>query len=334
MSQGTIEELIYARQIYKLHLKQQIEEDYADAKPARIFRGVQNDSTRKGELFGLENLLKFKDGSFIADLWTATSKKCPSIKTGRNEPLIHNVNEISTALCGMSEEEVENLGGSDDCFIPLTHPADDADRNEDSIFPEIKNTLDAAVRHSAFMREDEGRAVLNYGENGFDGEVGQESQLAALACDVLCQDNSDCEETIRPEEVPSAHDLNCKHLKTSSANPQAEDYCMNATLLGSTLFLKVGASGEKHPKTTESFSRNTFAPPLKDEAENATDSVNSSLSKPNQHIDRGILMGRAVAKDKMHKTPRGIHIANYGKKHTRSGERERAAGRSNIPCQI
>jgi hypothetical protein len=48
----------------------------------------------------------------------STSKKCPSIKNGWNEPQIYNVNETSTALCGISEEEVENLGAPDDSFIP------------------------------------------------------------------------------------------------------------------------------------------------------------------------------------------------------------------------
>lgn len=84
IAQGTIEELRYARQLYKTHLKQESLEssDYATAETIRMFRGVQGDSSRKGELFGLENLLKFKDGSFTKGkgMWK-TSSKDPSLCT-------------------------------------------------------------------------------------------------------------------------------------------------------------------------------------------------------------------------------------------------------------
>jgi hypothetical protein len=85
VSQGTVEELIYARKIYKLHLKQLIEEEYADVKPAQIFRSVQHDSTKKGELFGMENLLKFKDGS-LSQICGALSQK--SARQTKPSPLL------------------------------------------------------------------------------------------------------------------------------------------------------------------------------------------------------------------------------------------------------
>jgi hypothetical protein len=64
VASGTIEELMYMRQVYKVHLKTQTlkSDDYSTVQPARIFRGVDKDKNRKGELFGLENLLKFIDG--------------------------------------------------------------------------------------------------------------------------------------------------------------------------------------------------------------------------------------------------------------------------------
>ena len=92
VARGTIEELIYARQVYKVQLKKQTLGHNTDGKnQPQIFRGVAKDKNRcvlspsrgghlytllisrfaynfhrKGELFGLENLLKFKDGSFMS----------------------------------------------------------------------------------------------------------------------------------------------------------------------------------------------------------------------------------------------------------------------------
>ena len=55
VARGTIEELMYARQIYKVHLtKETLESTCLEktSQPARIFRGVDKDPNRKGELFG------------------------------------------------------------------------------------------------------------------------------------------------------------------------------------------------------------------------------------------------------------------------------------------
>lgn len=69
VARGTIEELIYQRQVYKVQLKKQTLEatELGEDQP-QIFRGVDKDKNRKGELFGIENLLKFKDGSFMSSL--------------------------------------------------------------------------------------------------------------------------------------------------------------------------------------------------------------------------------------------------------------------------
>ncbi|KAL2152576.1 hypothetical protein VTH82DRAFT_5760 [Thermothelomyces myriococcoides] len=57
VSAGTIEEIVYARQIYK---QQQANIGYNASSERRYFKGVQQDSTRKGEIFGLENLFSFR----------------------------------------------------------------------------------------------------------------------------------------------------------------------------------------------------------------------------------------------------------------------------------
>ena len=55
MSAGCIEEIIYLRQLYKQQLAA-ASIDGCSAK--RYFRAVQGDSKRKGELFGIKNLLR------------------------------------------------------------------------------------------------------------------------------------------------------------------------------------------------------------------------------------------------------------------------------------
>lgn len=56
VSAGTIEEIVYARQIYK---QQQANIGYNASNERRYFKGVQQDKDRKGELFGLKNLFSF-----------------------------------------------------------------------------------------------------------------------------------------------------------------------------------------------------------------------------------------------------------------------------------
>lgn len=56
ISTGTIEEITYARQIYK---QQQANIGYSASNERRYFKGVQQDSSRKGEIFGIQNLLTF-----------------------------------------------------------------------------------------------------------------------------------------------------------------------------------------------------------------------------------------------------------------------------------
>ncbi|KAI1081465.1 P-loop containing nucleoside triphosphate hydrolase protein [Whalleya microplaca] len=56
ISTGTIEEITYARQIYK---QQQANIGYNASNERRYFKGVQQDSERKGEIFGIQNLLTY-----------------------------------------------------------------------------------------------------------------------------------------------------------------------------------------------------------------------------------------------------------------------------------
>ncbi|KAJ7072771.1 RAD26-like SNF2 family DNA-dependent ATPase [Mycena amicta] len=56
---GAVEELIYARQLYK---QQQMEIGYSASIQTRYFEGVQGDKDKQGELFGLDNIFKLHEG--------------------------------------------------------------------------------------------------------------------------------------------------------------------------------------------------------------------------------------------------------------------------------
>lgn len=57
VSAGTIEEIVYARQIYK---QQQGEIGYTASSERRYFKGIQAKADQKGEIFGMKNLFKYE----------------------------------------------------------------------------------------------------------------------------------------------------------------------------------------------------------------------------------------------------------------------------------
>ncbi|KAG0646712.1 Chromatin remodeling [Hyphodiscus hymeniophilus] len=71
VSAGTIEEIVYARQIYK---QQQANIGYTASTERRYFKGVQNKSDQKGEIFGLQNLFTFHaDDIVLRDIVNKTN---------------------------------------------------------------------------------------------------------------------------------------------------------------------------------------------------------------------------------------------------------------------
>ncbi|KAI9784202.1 MAG: hypothetical protein M1816_001024 [Peltula sp. TS41687] len=62
VSAGTIEEIVYARQIYK---QQQANIGYNASTERRYFSGVQERSEKKGEIFGLKNLFSFEGENVV-----------------------------------------------------------------------------------------------------------------------------------------------------------------------------------------------------------------------------------------------------------------------------
>lgn len=71
VSAGTIEEIVYARQIYK---QQQANIGYTASDERRYFKGVMDQSEKRGELFGLENLFTFQEnGLLLRDIMHKTN---------------------------------------------------------------------------------------------------------------------------------------------------------------------------------------------------------------------------------------------------------------------
>jgi hypothetical protein len=71
VSAGTVEEIVYARQIYK---QQQANIGYNASTERRYFKGVQNQKGQQGEIFGLQNLLLFhRDGIVLREIVNKTN---------------------------------------------------------------------------------------------------------------------------------------------------------------------------------------------------------------------------------------------------------------------
>ncbi|RPD77013.1 hypothetical protein L226DRAFT_459287 [Lentinus tigrinus ALCF2SS1-7] len=62
---GSIEELIYARQVYK---QQQMQVGYNASLQTRYFEGVQGDKSKQGELFGIRNIFKLHEHTYATKM--------------------------------------------------------------------------------------------------------------------------------------------------------------------------------------------------------------------------------------------------------------------------
>ncbi|KAH8699483.1 SNF2 superfamily RAD26-like protein [Ilyonectria robusta] len=105
ISLGTVEEIVYARQIYK---QQQANIGYTASSERRYFKGVQQDTDRKGEIFGLGNIFTYhNDNGLLQDIVNKTN--IAEAKAGVN---LVNVNMETAAndeeAVGMVKQEEGN----------------------------------------------------------------------------------------------------------------------------------------------------------------------------------------------------------------------------------
>ncbi|KAK0727121.1 P-loop containing nucleoside triphosphate hydrolase protein [Lasiosphaeria miniovina] len=107
VSAGTIEEIVYARQIYK---QQQANIGYNASNERRYFKGVQQDSNRKGEIFGLNNLFSFRaDQVVLRDIVNKTN--IAEAKAGVNLTEIEAKDEGDDELGLVKQEDDDDEGG-------------------------------------------------------------------------------------------------------------------------------------------------------------------------------------------------------------------------------
>ncbi|KAF4552716.1 SNF2 family N-terminal domain-containing protein 2 [Elsinoe fawcettii] len=121
VSAGTVEEIVYARQVYK---QQQANIAYSASEERRYFKGVQGTSDR-GEIFGLKNMFSYKEGVVLKDIVNKT-----------------NVAESKAGV------DVVDLG---------TSQVEDAAEGEDEWFGNIADKEDAAITAVAAMVVGDGK---------------------------------------------------------------------------------------------------------------------------------------------------------------------------------
>lgn len=101
VSAGTIEEIVYARQIYK---QQQANIGYTASTERRYFKGVQENKDQKGEIFGLANLFSFNNENLVLrDVINKTN--VAESKAG-------------VTIIGVDLDNPDDKEGGDDPFLP------------------------------------------------------------------------------------------------------------------------------------------------------------------------------------------------------------------------
>ncbi|KAK8174469.1 DNA excision repair protein [Phyllosticta citribraziliensis] len=105
VSAGTIEEIIYARQIYK---QQQANIGYNATNERRYFRGVQDKAEKKGEIFGLANLFSYQgDNIVLRDIVNKTN-----VAESRAGVKVMGIDGV-----GEDEDESTLLGDDEDALM-------------------------------------------------------------------------------------------------------------------------------------------------------------------------------------------------------------------------
>ncbi|KAI9724247.1 MAG: hypothetical protein M1828_003671 [Chrysothrix sp. TS-e1954] len=134
VSAGTIEEIVYARQIYK---QQQANIGYNASTERRYFRGVQDTKEKKGEIFGLHNLFAYH---------------------GENVVLrdIVNKTNVAESKAGVS------VTGLDFDSTPNERDIDDDEEIFDPSKPHKKSTPHNTTSHLAMDGENENDPILSH----------------------------------------------------------------------------------------------------------------------------------------------------------------------------
>ncbi|KAJ2927608.1 hypothetical protein H1R20_g9482, partial [Candolleomyces eurysporus] len=167
---GSVEELIYARQIYK---QQQMAIGYDASVQTRYFKGVQGDNTKRGELFGLENIFKLHEDKLATKMaiedanlaqldWALANLGGSRSKKPQNSPR----SELAEAEAKIGKEDA-GLHGLGALLFDDTLPSaesteqDDIQRTLNTIGVKYSHLNDQILVPSRIEEERTKRTILN-----------------------------------------------------------------------------------------------------------------------------------------------------------------------------
>lgn len=212
VSAGTIEEIVYARQIYK---QQQMNIGYTASHERRYFRGVQDAKGQKGEIFGLANLFAFQGNHIVLrdivnqtnvaeskagvaviglDIVDDSQPHHPPPHDTDADPLVlgsgqaenEAMSQVAAIIAGEEEEEEE------ECRRPPKPPSEPAARTN----PIHAILLNAGVEYSHENSEVVGPSRIETGlsrralENGADLLLGDQHVFASRSQDARTYTNN------------------------------------------------------------------------------------------------------------------------------------------------
>ena len=202
--------MVYLRQIYKNHLKKETLQENSNKNESapRLFRGVQGDQYRKGELFGTENLFRFKDGSFLDALWAeAPGGKSKRPNEGRKSTgnlEVHDTAQLSSALLGLGDnfdrvlderEEINDIDTIASRSRRTTVTANHfSDSDSDAELDDTLNVKTQAVNPNDLMRSDRGGAKVAENDDDYEEEMGGGTQDAFQVYDNMADEGLDEED--------------------------------------------------------------------------------------------------------------------------------------------
>ena len=149
--------------------------DAPDRKAApRLFRGVQGDRDRKGELFGTENLFKYKDGKFITDIWKGDDSKSPSRKMREFgvQDILQGVNEESCMELFDQDASVEMLDRAAHVVVRREEADGQIEQRVGDVSTGVQSErgtlppMASTFNHGDLFRDDRGRAAIEEGDDG------------------------------------------------------------------------------------------------------------------------------------------------------------------------
>lgn len=321
VAQGTVEEMIYLRQIYKTHLKQDTLTEVADANAAapRVFRGIQGDKDRKGELFGFENLFRFKDGSFLEDIWAEAGEIGMKDSSGLK---MHTSNNLASALIGIGDfertfEEKDNVS----LIQELSQNAKESTRkingcafaieDSDSEVNEIEaeEPLEKkirAVNHGDLFRNDKGRAAVQEGEEGFDEEMGGATQDAYAVYEER-KDQDDDNDDDDDDDRSAASNLDTQRLE--NLRGQTAD---GKSPIGKTSSLPLSSQESVHERSGILETKKTSVMEPSMDPEIAIKSDSESRKEPQKLVNIHDIKVAAVAPSRRNETPSRTKIQLAG----------------------